>query len=79
MSTQRTLGIVVVLQSLTLLGLWFGVPSTQQAAAQVPDGGAQRLAQLKELESINAKLDKLVTILADGKLQVRVVTPDEKK
>jgi hypothetical protein len=79
MSVQRTLGVVVVLQSLTLLGLWFGVPSVQPAEAQVPDGGAQRLAQLDELKSINAKLDKLVTILADGNLQVRVVTPDEKK
>jgi hypothetical protein len=79
MKSQRLLGIVIVLQSLTLLGLWVGIPSTQPASAQVPDGGQQRLAQLKELEAINAKLDKLITILADGKLQVQVATPDEKK
>lgn len=79
MTTQRSLAIVIVLQTLTLLGLWVGVPASQPANAQVPDGGAQRLAQLRELEAINTKLDKLITVLTDGKLQVQVATPDDKK
>ena len=79
MSTQKTLGIVIVLQSLTLLGLWTGAPSVQPAAAQVPDGGAQRKEQLDTLKSIDGKLEKLITILSDGNLQVKVATPDEKK
>ena len=79
MSTQKTLGIVVVMQGLTLLALWAGVPAIQPAAAQVPDGGAQRKEQLDTLKSIDSKLDKLITILSDGNLQVKVATPDEKK
>jgi hypothetical protein len=79
MSTQKTLGIVVAMQALTLLALWTGVPAIQPAAAQVPDGGAQRKETLDTLKSIDAKLDKLITILSDGNLQVKVATPDEKK
>jgi len=45
----------------------------------VPDGGAQRAATIDELKSVNSKLDKLLTVLTDGNLKVRVVQPDEKK
>ena len=79
MNTQRTLGIVLVLQTLTLLSQWTGMPSLSQSQAQVPDGGAQRAATIDELKSVNTKLDKLLTVLTDGNVKVRLVSPDEKK
>ena len=79
MNNQRTLAIVIVLQTLTLLSQWVGVPSLSHSNAQVPDGGAQRAATIDELKSVNAKLDKLITVLTDGNLKVRVLQPDEKK
>jgi hypothetical protein len=79
MNNQRTLAIIIVLQTLTLLGQWAGTPSLTPVQAQIPDGGAQRAATIDELKSVNAKLDKLISILADGNLQVKVVQPDEKK
>ncbi len=79
MSTQRALGIIIVLQALTLLSQWTGTPSLSQSNAQVPDGGAQRAATIEELRSVNVKLDKLLTVLTDGKLKVSIVQPDEKK
>ncbi len=79
MNTQRTLAVIVVLQTLTLLSQWLGVPSIKPTQAQVPDGGAQRQATIDELRSVNTKLDKLITVLTDGNLQVRVLPPDEKK
>jgi len=79
MNTQRTLAVVIVLQSLTLLSQWLGVPALTPSNAQVPDGGAQRAATIDELKSVNTKLDKLITVLTDGNVKVRVVTDDEKK
>ncbi|CAN5401081.1 hypothetical protein BH10PLA1_BH10PLA1_02620 [soil metagenome] len=79
MNTKRSLAIVIVLQTLTLLSMWVGVPAVSSSHAQVPDGGAQRAATLEELKSVNVKLDKLITVLTDGNLQVRVIQPDDKK
>jgi hypothetical protein len=79
MNTQRMLAIIVVLQALTLLSQWIGVPSLSTSQAQVPDGGAQRAATIDELKSVNTKLDKLLTVLTDGNLKVRVARTDEAK
>ncbi len=70
-STNRLLGIVVVLQILVLASLWTG-HSLPAAHAQIPDPGAQRERQTEELRGINAKLDKLIDLLASGKVQVQV-------
>jgi hypothetical protein len=77
-TTPRLRGLIVVLQALTLLGQWTGSPRIAPAAAQVPDPGAQRLQQLEELKGINARLDRLVTLLESGKLQVQTNSPDDK-
>ena len=79
MKIERTLAIIVVLQTLTLLSQWAGVPSVTPTQAQVPDGGAQRAAMVDQLKSVNTKLDKLITVLTDGNLQVRALPPDETK
>lgn len=77
MNSNRWLAVVVVLQSIMLLSLWVGGPQLPQAAAQVPDAGAQRLAMIQELRGVNSRLDKLVTVLESGNLQVRVAKPDD--
>lgn len=77
MSTNRWLAAVVVLQSIMLLTLWVGGPALPQASAQVPDAGAQRLAMIEELRGTNARLDKVITLLNSGELQVRVTTSDD--
>jgi hypothetical protein len=80
MKTTKLLTVVVILQSLILLGQWLGAPSALSAAqAQVPDAGAQRMQIIKELESLNAKNERLIGLLESGKLQVRVTNLDEKK
>ena len=77
--TNRLLVFVLVLQGLTLLGQWLNPSYTQTASAQVPDGGAQRLQMLEEARGTNARLDKILSLLNDGKLQVHVAKDDEKK
>jgi len=78
-TTNRLLLAVLTLQVLALGSLW-GTNTLPIATAQIPDPGAQRERQLDELKELNTKMDKLVEILAGGKLQVQVhVVPADKK
>ena len=79
MNTSRLLVVVIVLQSLMLLGQWVGPSYVTSAHAQAYDPARDRLQTLDELRSINAKMDRLADILSSGNLQVRVVNPDEMK
>jgi hypothetical protein len=49
------------------------------AQAQIPDAGAQRMETIKELQTLNGKMDKLIGILESGKLEVRVTQADDNK
>ena len=72
-NTNRLLAAVLVLQVVTLAGQWTGHAGSNAARADLPpDPGSQRAAQTEELKSINQKLDRLVSILEGGKLEVRV-------
>ena len=75
----RLLGMVVALQVLTIFGQWVSPTWTSPAQAQIADGGAQRNQMIEELKTMNGKLDRLVTVLESGKLQVRVDSADAKK
>ena len=77
MNNSRILGVIVVLQGLMLMTMWVGGPTLQQAQAQVPDPGSQRLQIIDQLKQLNEKMDKMVGILGSGKLQVKVVNDDE--
>jgi hypothetical protein len=81
MNHSKLLGIVIVLQALTLAGQWVTGPAVfvQPAAAQVPDAGAQRNQMIDEMKSVNEKLDKLISLFESGNLQVRVTSPDDNK
>lgn len=73
-ATSRLLVAVLGLQALTVLGQWTAQPSlVAPAHAGVPtsaDPSAQRQQIVDELRNVNSKLDKLVTLLDSGKLQV---------
>lgn len=79
MNTARILIVIVVLQTLILLGQWTGSGPLSTVHAQVPDAGAQRIAIIDELKRLNAKMDALVEKLDSGKLQVRVEAAPEAK
>ena len=80
MNQSKLLVAVVVLQGLTLAGVWSGNGASQLPAAnaQAVDPGAQRLQMVEQQRETNAKLDKIAELLK-GELQVRVVTPDDSK
>ena len=80
MKTTQLLTVVVILQGLILAGQWLGAPAlTTPAHAQIPDPGAQQQQVIKELQALNAKMDRMVGIFESGKLEVRVAGADENK
>jgi len=80
MKTTQLLTVVVILQGLILAGQWLGAPAlTTPAHAQIPDPGAQTQQVIKELQALNAKMDRMVGIFESGKLEVRVAGADENK
>lgn len=65
-----TVGCLLTAQSPTIL------PAAQ---AQIMDSGGQRQQMIEELKTLNTKMDRLLTVLEGGKLQVHSNTPDEHK
>ena len=80
MKTEKLLGIVVVLQVMTLLGQWVGpVGSPSTARADVANPAERQLALLDEAKNTNARLDKLISLLQSGDVQVKVAKAEEQK
>jgi hypothetical protein len=80
MRATRAWGILIVLQGLILAGQWLGAPSLQSAQAQPAfNPERDRTVMIEELKSANSKLDRLISLLEGGELQVRVTVPDDKK
>ena len=70
-TTNRLLAAVLTLQVLTLTGQWAG-HSNDARADLPPDPAAQRLAQTEEMKATNQKLDKLISLLESGRVEVKV-------
>lgn len=80
MNSSKLLVAVVVLQGLTLAGVWSGNGASQlpSANAQAVDPASQRSLLLEAQRETNAKLGQIIELLK-GELQVRVASPDEAK
>lgn len=79
MNTNRLLAAVLVLQVLTVAGQWGGKPThVSDARADLPDPGAQRVAQTEELKSMNQKMDRLLSLLESGRMKVEVTNLGDK-
>lgn len=87
--TRFCLTAIAVLLTVLIVGLWAEGPDPDRAAAAgarpaegqakgIPDSGAQRMAMIRELQTVNGKLDKLVGLLEGGKLQVIVANLEAK-
>jgi hypothetical protein len=77
-SAARYLALVVFLQFAILLTLWgTGLSLPIAKADGIPDAGAQRDQMIEQLKATNEKLDRLVTLLSGGELQVKLSKSDE--
>ena len=77
MRKEHMLLVVIAVQAALIAGMMFG-EARQSAVAQIPDQGAQLQKVIDETKQVNAKLDRIVTILESGKLQVKVAEPEAK-
>lgn len=74
-TTTKLLAGVVVLQGVLLGSWWLGDGSSVQA--QVPDAGSQRMQIVQELRQLNDRMDRLMSLMESGRLQVQAVSPEE--
>ena len=72
MKSSRIIYTVLVVQTV-LLGYLVLSSSETRAMAQVPDQGAQLNQIIDQSKATNAKLDRILTLLESGKLQVVTV------
>ena len=70
-TTNRLLAAVLTLQVLTLTGQWAG-HSNDARADLPPDPAAMRLQQTEEMKATNQKLDKLISLLESGRVEVKI-------
>jgi len=71
-------GIVIGLVLGLLSALWLADrPLLEQAHAQVPDAGAQRIQMWKELSELNHKMDEIIKLLKSGQIKVVCVQADD--
>ncbi len=81
---SKPLVVMIVLQSLILAGQFTGggpirLPAAAAQERTMPDPASRQLQMIDELKSLNSKMDKLLDSLENGKVQVKVLPPDEKK
>ncbi len=81
MKTSKWLAVILVLQGMILMGQWTGGRSltSSAAAGDVPDPASRQMQMIEELKTMNSKMDKLISLLEDGNLQVKVQPSDEGK
>jgi hypothetical protein len=78
-ATSKLLAAVVVMQGLTLAVVLTN-PTLPVAHAQpTTDPGVQRTQMVEEQRKTNDKLDRLISILDSGKLQVKATVSDDGK
>lgn len=68
---------ITVLMVLTCLRVWIGpVSVTEEARAQIPDAGTQRMALVKEAKRTNQLLTEIKQLLEEHTLNVRIQGAD---
>jgi hypothetical protein len=76
--TQKLLTGILVLQGLLLAGQWLGQPSIASARADaLPNPSERQMQMVDELKQLNAKVDKLSSMLANGEVTVKVAKEEK--
>jgi hypothetical protein len=78
MKDSRLLAASLVLAAAWVIGQALG-PAAQPARGEIPDAGAQNVQIIQLLTANNEKLDRIIDLMASGKLQVQTVKADDSK
>ena len=73
MKTSKLLGIVIALQVVLLIGQWVApTAGVAHADVQLPNPSERQLAMVDELKALNGKMDRLISLLQSGSVEVKV-------
>jgi hypothetical protein len=78
-TSQKLLTGILVLQGLMLAGQWLGQPSVAQARGEnnIPNPSERQIAMVEELKALNAKVEKLNSMLANGEVTVKIAKEEK--
>ena len=81
MRNDKLFTAILILQALIIAGLWNGQGGAAQAKTDMPlpDPGARQLQMVDELKNLNAKFDRLTSVLQSGEIVVKVKADEAKK
>lgn len=76
---EKCLGTVIVAQGLVLLAQFTGVgaPTPAHADVQLTNPSERQMEMIDELKGVNARLDKLLSLMESGEFQVKVSKSDD--
>jgi len=79
MKILRLLVVIAVLQLVTLVSIWDRGGYQTTARADLPNSNPDQAETVNQLKDLNKKMDRLLTLLESGNLEVKAPTADEKK
>ncbi len=76
---EKFLGTVIFAQGLVLLTQFtgLGAPRPAHADVQLPNPSERQMEMIDELKGVNARLDKVLSLMESGEFQVKVVKTDD--
>lgn len=79
MKILRLLVVIAGLQLLTLVAIYDGRGYETTARADLPNSNPDQTEAVNQLKDINKKMDRLLTVMESGNLEVKAHQVDEKK
>ena len=76
---EKFLGTILAVQGLALLALFggLGAPRPAHAEIQLQNPGERQMEMIEELRGVNARLDKVLSLMQSGEFAVKVSKPDD--
>jgi hypothetical protein len=76
---EKFLGTIIVAQGLVILAQVTGVgaPRPAHADVQLQNPSERQMEMIDELKGVNARLDKVLSVMQGGEFQVRVAKSDD--
>jgi hypothetical protein len=75
---EKLFGTIIVAQGIVLLAQMSGsAPRPAHADIQLPNPSERQIETIEELKGVNARLDKVLSLMQSGEFQVKVSRPDD--
>ena len=78
---EKLLGSVILVQAALLLAMFSGIgaPRSAHADIQISNPSERQIEMIDELRGINGRLDKVLAVLQNGEMSVKLAKAEEAK